>query len=127
MFEIRKSIFDELKRIEETYKSDYQIALAREQSVQKSLAEVVAQSQNTNQAQIALKDLDSKAQTFRAIHDNFVQRYMESLQQQSFPYTEARVISRATRGSKSQPNSMLVMTLASASGLLLAFGGALLI
>jgi succinoglycan biosynthesis transport protein ExoP len=128
MFEIRKSIFDEVRRLEETYKSDYQIALAREQSVQKSLAETVAQSQVTNQAQIALKDLDGKAQTFRAIHDNFVQRYMESLQQQSFPYTEARVISHATRPSaKSQPNSKLVMALTSASGLLLAFGVAFLI
>jgi succinoglycan biosynthesis transport protein ExoP len=128
MFEIRKSIFEEVRRIEETMKSDYQIALAREQSVQKSLAETVAQSQVTNQSQIALKELDSSAQTFRAIHDNFVQRYMESLQQQSFPYTEARVISHATRPSgKSQPNSRLVMVLASASGLLLAFGVALLI
>jgi polysaccharide biosynthesis transport protein len=128
MFEYRKSIFDELKHIQETFKSDYQIALAREQSVQKSLAETVAQSQTTNQAQISLKDLDSNAQTYRAIHDNFVQRYMESLQQQSFPYTEARVISHATRpSSKSQPNSKLVMALASASGLLLAFGVALLI
>jgi polysaccharide biosynthesis transport protein len=128
MFEYRRSIFDELKHIEETFKSDYQIALAREQSVQKSLAETVAQSQSTNQAQISLKDLDSKAQTYRAIHDNFVQRYMESLQQQSFPYTEARVITHAARpGAKSQPNSMLVMALASASGLLLAFGVALLI
>jgi succinoglycan biosynthesis transport protein ExoP len=128
MFEYRKSIFDELKHIQETFKSDYQIALAREQSVQKSLAETVAQSQNTNQAQISLKDLDSKAQTYRAIHDNFVQRYMESLQQQSFPYTEARVISHASRpAAKSQPNSKLVIALASASGLLLAFGVALLI
>jgi succinoglycan biosynthesis transport protein ExoP len=128
MFEIRKSIFDELKRIEETFKSDYQIAIAREQSIQQSLAEAVAQNQVTNQAQIALKDLDSKAQTFRAIHDNFVQRYMESIQQQSFPYTEARVISSAVRPTrKSQPNSLLVMTLASASGLLLAFGVAILI
>jgi polysaccharide biosynthesis transport protein len=128
MFEYRKSIFDELKRIEETFKSDYQIALAREQSVQKSLAETVAQSQNTNQAQISLKDLDSKAQTFRAIHDTFVQKYMESLQQQSFPYTEARVISHAVApGGKSQPNSLMVMMLASASGLMLAFGVALLL
>jgi polysaccharide biosynthesis transport protein len=128
MFEYRKSIFDELKRIEETFKSDYQIALAREQSVQKSLAETVAQSQVTNQAQISLKDLDSKAQTYRAIHDSFVQKYMESLQQQSFPYTEARVITLAARpGAKSQPNSMLVMALASASGMLLSFGIALLI
>jgi len=127
MFEIRKSIFSELKRIEETFKSDYQIALAREQSIQQSLAEAVSQNQVTNQSQIALKDLDSKAQTFRAIHDNFVQRYMESIQQQSFPYTEARVISSASRGAKAQPNSLLVITLASASGLLLAFGVAILI
>jgi polysaccharide biosynthesis transport protein len=127
MFEIRKSIFSELKRIEETFKSDFQIALAREQSIQQSLAESVSQNQVTNQSQIALKDLDSKAQTFRAIHDNFVQRYMESIQQQSFPYTEARVISIAARGIKAQPNSMLVMTLASASGLLLAFAVAILI
>ena len=128
MFEYRKSIFDELKHIQKSFKSDYQIALAREQSVQKSLAETVAQSQNTNQAQISLKDLDSKAQTYRAIHDTFVQRYMESLQQQSFPYTEARVISHAVRpAAKSKPNSKLVMALASASGLLLAFGVALLI
>jgi polysaccharide biosynthesis transport protein len=128
MYEMRKSIFDELRRIEETFKSDYQIALAREQSVQKSLAETVAQSQNTNQAQISLRDLDSKAQTFRAIHDTFVQKYMESLQQQSFPYTEARVISHAVPPrAKSQPNSLLVMMLASASGLMLAFGVALLI
>ncbi|MCK1404945.1 polysaccharide biosynthesis tyrosine autokinase [Bradyrhizobium sp. 76] len=128
MYEMRKSIFDELRRIEETFKSDYQIALAREQSVQKSLAETVAQSQNTNQAQISLKSLDSKAQTFRAIHDTFVQKYMESLQQQSFPYTEARVISHAVPPrAKSQPNSLMVMMLASASGLMLAFGVALLI
>jgi succinoglycan biosynthesis transport protein ExoP len=128
MFEIRKSIFDELKRIEETFKSDYQIAIAREQSIQQSLAEAVSQNQVANQAQIALKDLDSKAQTFRAIHDNFVQRYMEAIQQQSFPYTEARVISSAVRPTKkSQPNSVLVMTLAAASGLLLAFGVAILI
>jgi len=128
MFESRRAIFDELKRIEETFKSDYEIALAREQSIQQSLAEAVAQNQTTNQAQIALKELDGKAQTFRAIHDNFVQRYMEAIQQQSFPYTEARVISPAARPhKKAKPNSLLAMTLASASGLLLAFGVAVLL
>jgi succinoglycan biosynthesis transport protein ExoP len=128
MFEIRKSIFDELKRIEETFKSDYQIAMAREQSIERSLAEAVSQTQATNQAQVSLKDLDSNAQTFRALHDNFVQRYMESLQQQSFPFTEARVITHATRpSSKSQPSTPLVMAAASVGGLLLAFGAALLI
>jgi succinoglycan biosynthesis transport protein ExoP len=128
MFEIRRSIMDELKRIQETFKSDYQIAIAREQSIERSLAEAVSQNQLTNQAQVSLKDLDSKAQTYRALHDNFVQRYMESIQQQSFPFTEARVITHATRPpTKALPNSPLVMVLAAASGLLLAFGIALLI
>jgi polysaccharide biosynthesis transport protein len=128
MFEIRRSIMDELKRIAETFKSDYQIAMVREQSIERSLTEAVSQYQATNQAQVSLKDLDSNAQTFRALHDNFVQRYMESIQQQSFPFTEARVITHATRpSSKSQPNSKLVMAVASIGGLMLAFGVALLI
>jgi polysaccharide biosynthesis transport protein len=128
MFEIRRSIMDELKRIAETFKSDYEIAVAREQSIGRSLAEAVSQYQTTNQAQVSLKDLDSTAQTFRALHDNFVQRYMESIQQQSFPFTEARVITHATRpSSKSTPNAKFVMTAALAGGLLLAFGVAVLI
>ena len=128
MFEIRRSIMNELKRIAETFKSDYEIAIAREKSIEKSLAEAVSVNQTTNQAQISLKDLDSNAQTFRALHDNFVQRYMESIQQQSFPFTEARVITHAVRpSSKAQPNSTLVMAVASVGGVLLAFGVALLI
>jgi succinoglycan biosynthesis transport protein ExoP len=128
MFEIRRAIMNELKRIAETFKSDYEIALAREQSIERSLADAVSQNQATNQAQISLKDLDSNAQTFRALHDNFVQRYMESIQQQSFPFTEARVITHATRpSSKSQPNRKVVIAVASVGGLLLAFGVALLI
>ena len=54
-------------------------------------------SQETDQAQIALHELESNSQTYRALYDNFLQRYMESVQQQSFPITEARVISPATR------------------------------
>jgi succinoglycan biosynthesis transport protein ExoP len=79
MRELRKSIIDELQRIAASYKSDYEIAKAREESVQKSLEEIVSQSQATNQAQIALRELESTAQTYRALHDNFLQRYMESI------------------------------------------------
>jgi succinoglycan biosynthesis transport protein ExoP len=128
MFEIRRSIMDELKRIAETFKSDYQIAITREQSIEKNLADAVSQNQTTNQAQVKLKDLDSNAQTYRTLHDMFVQRYMESLQQQSFPFTEARVITHAVKPlTKNRPNSVLVVAAASVGGLLLAFGAALLI
>lgn len=121
MREIQNSVRNELQRIAETYKSDYEIARQREEGVQKQLEQAVSQSQVTNEAQVALRELESSSQTYRALYDNFLQRYMESVQQQSFPITDARVISAATRPLfKSHPRSALVLTVALAVGL--AFG-----
>jgi succinoglycan biosynthesis transport protein ExoP len=123
MREIRKSIVDELSRIAETYKSDYAIAKAREASVKKSLSEIVTESQTTNEAQVTLRALDSGAQTSRALYDNFLQRYMESVQQQSFPVTEARVITKATRPfGKSAPRTGLILAVATMGGMILGVG-----
>ena len=124
MREIQNSIRNELQRIAETYKSDFEIAKQHEESVQKQLNEAVAQSQVTNEAQVSLRELESNAQTYRALYDNFLQRYMESVQQQSFPITEARVISAATRPlSKSSPKTTLVLGLATLVGLAFGVGG----
>ena len=121
MRELQNSIRDELQRIAETYKSDFEIAKQHEDSVQTQLSQAVSQSQVTNEAQVALRELESNAQTYRALYDNFLQRYMESVQQQSFPITEARVITVGTRPlSKSSPKTMLVLGLATMVGL--AFG-----
>jgi polysaccharide biosynthesis transport protein len=123
MHELRRTMFEELQRIAETYKSDYEIAKAREESVQKSLAQIVSESQTTNEAQITLHNLDSSAQTYRALYDNFLQRYMESVQQQSFPISETRLITPATRPLiKSSPRSHLILALASLCGLLIGTG-----
>jgi succinoglycan biosynthesis transport protein ExoP len=122
MDEIKKNIVDELKRIQESYKSDYDIAVTREESVKTSLANVVSESQLTNQAQIQLRELESSAQSYQAMYDNFLQRYMESVQQQSFPITEARVISAATTPLvKSYPKSLIVLGAALLGGLILSF------
>jgi polysaccharide biosynthesis transport protein len=120
MHELRRTMFDELQRIAETYKSDYEIAKTREDSVQKSLNQIVSESQTTSEAQITLHNLDSSAQTYRALYDNFLQRYMESVQQQSFPISETRLITPATRPlSKSAPRSQLILALASLAGMLI--------
>ena len=121
MREMQNSIRNELQRIAETYKSDVEIDQQHEESVQKQLDRAVAQSQVSNEAQVALRELESNAQTYRALYDNFLQRYMESVQQQSFPITDARVISAATRPlSKSNPRTNLILMLATVVGL--AFG-----
>ncbi len=117
MAEIQNSIRNELQRIAETYKSDLEIATQNAASVQKQLSEAVAQSQVTNQAQVKLRELESNSQTYRALYDSFLQRYMESVQQQSFPITDARVISAATRPlTKSNPKTTLVLGLAALVG-----------
>jgi polysaccharide biosynthesis transport protein len=123
MREIRKVTMDELGRIAQTYQSDYQIAKAREESITKSLADIVSVSQTTNQAQVVLRDLESSAQTYRALHDNFLQRYMESVQQQSFPITEARLITTASPPTgASGPRTMFVLVAGAAGGMVLGFG-----
>ncbi|MCA1469225.1 polysaccharide biosynthesis tyrosine autokinase [Bradyrhizobium sp. IC3195] len=123
MAEIKKNIIDELKRIQQSYKSDYDIALTREESIKASLNNLVSESQLTNQAQIQLRELESNAQSYQAMYDNFLQRYMESVQQQSFPITEARVISAATAPlGKSSPKGTVVLLAALMGGLILSLG-----
>ena len=123
MREIQNSMRNELQRIAETYKSDYQIAKQREEGVQKELSQAISRSQQTDQAQIALHELESNSQTYRALYDNFLQRYMESVQQQSFPITEARVISPASRPlQKSSPQTNRVLAISGLAALILGFG-----
>jgi polysaccharide biosynthesis transport protein len=123
MKEIRRSILDELGRINESYKSDYEIAKAREASVQKRLASIVTQSQATNQSQVALKELEATSQSYRKLYDSFLQRYMDTIQQQSFPITEARLITEASRPlGKSSPKSLLILAAAIMGGTILGAG-----
>ena len=120
MLEVRRNINDEMKKIAESYKSDYEIALARVRSLESSLATEVTESQITHNAQVQLRDLESNAKSYRTISDSFLQRYMESVQQQSFPITEARLISAAIPPAhKSQPITLVVLAISTAGGLML--------
>jgi succinoglycan biosynthesis transport protein ExoP len=127
MREIRRSIADELRRVAETYKSDLAIAKAREEAVQKSLDEIVAQSTNTNRAQVTLRELESTSQSYRALADNFLQLYMISVQQQSFPLTEARLITQGSAALKpSFPKLWAVALISVVGGGIMAFGAGVL-
>jgi polysaccharide biosynthesis transport protein len=121
MRDIRNSMLDELKRIAETYKSEYAIAKTLQQDLEKRLDTLLSRSQETNQAQIALFSLEASAQSYRKLYDNFLQRYMESIQQQSFPNSEARLISPASV-SQSYPVASFIWVLAMMGGGVLGFG-----
>jgi succinoglycan biosynthesis transport protein ExoP len=125
MDQLRRSMSDELGRIAESYKSNYEIAKSREESLEKSLAQQISGAQLNNRERLGLDELESRAKAYHTIHDSFLQRYMEVTQQQSLPITEARIITAATPpGGASSPRTSRILLIASALGLLLSFAAA---
>jgi polysaccharide biosynthesis transport protein len=123
MQEVRKAIFDEVKRLAETYKSDFEIAKQREDNEKKELSRMVSQSQVSDSAQATVGQLESTAQSYKDLYTNFLQRYTESVQQQSFPISEARLISTASAPlGKSYPNVLMVASEACLLALMAGFG-----
>jgi polysaccharide biosynthesis transport protein len=124
--DVRVSVLEELKRLRESYLSAYEIAKQQVRALEDRLAEAVSQSQGANQAQVALRELESSAQTYRTMHDNFLQRYSESIQQKSFPISDARIVARASAPlSKSGPKTALILVITAAGGLVLGVASAI--
>src|ERR1019366_8080204 len=70
MVELRRSIADELNRIAQSYKSDYEIAKARVQTLETNLADLISNAQLTNRDLIGSRDLESTARVYHSIYDN---------------------------------------------------------
>ncbi|MEJ0095900.1 MAG: polysaccharide biosynthesis tyrosine autokinase [Methylocella sp.] len=123
MQEVKHSISDEMRKIAESYKSDYEIARAREQSLKNSLANAVTESQAIGPARAQLRELTANADAARTLYDTFLQRYMEAVQQQdTVPISETRMISPANPPlKKSSPKGALTLLLALAGGGILSF------
>src|SRR5262249_4948418 len=116
--DIKRSIFNELRRLAESFKSDYLIAKQRQDALEKGLAKSFAQSQETNKAQATLRELESSAQNIRTLYESFLQRYMQSLQQQTYVSTDARVVARAAPPEeKSAPKTGTILALSIVGGL----------
>jgi exopolysaccharide transport family protein len=121
---IRASILDEVRRLAETSRSDFEVAKQRQQDIEKQLALAVSQSRTTNSAELTMRELETSAKGYRSLYESFLQRYMGSVQQESFPVSEARVISPATPPQKkSKPKTGFVLALGILGGI--ALGAAL--
>jgi polysaccharide biosynthesis transport protein len=119
---ILASIREELVRLGETYKSDLEIAKLNQDAAEKELAGAVAQSQEANQVKVTLRQLESAAKTYRSQYDGLLQKYSETQAQQSYPITEARMITPADPGFKSSPITRTVLWYAILGGLILGAG-----
>src|SRR6266478_780999 len=117
---IRASILDEVRRLAETSRSDFEGAKQRQQEIEKQLALAVSQSRTTNSAELTMRELETSAKGYRSLYESFLQRYMGSVQQESFPIPQARVISPAAPPqSKSKPKTGLILALGILGGIAL--------
>lgn len=78
----------------------------------------------TARAPITLEELESTADAYRKMYETYLQAHAEAVQRQSYPVTNARVISNGLVN-KSHPKSLQLLLLAGTCGALLGLGVAL--
>jgi polysaccharide biosynthesis transport protein len=109
MAQLRSAMLDEVRRLSESYDSDYNLASTREKNLESDLTKLIAETETTNRASVRLHELESMAQSSTSLYDILRKRYMESLEQQSFPVPEARVLTRAVPPLSPERKSLLKM------------------
>lgn len=118
--DINGLILKELGRIEQVYKSDLEVALKQEADLSKSLVDYTARSSDIAQAQVRLRELERNAQADQNLYESFLDRYKTALQQESFPITDARVLTEASPArKKSSPKTVITFAFSGIAGLAL--------
>jgi polysaccharide biosynthesis transport protein len=103
-------MFDELGRIAESYRSELDVARSREKQILDGVEGATKVSVAASETQVQLRELERSAETYKNLYQTFLQRYQEAVQQQSFPITEARIITRAVPpNDPSAPRKALVL------------------
>ena len=125
VLEIARNIQSELDRLVETYRGDYEVAQANLQALQAKLNQEVKAAAQTNIQRAELRSLQSSAQAYRQIYENFLQRFTQAMQDQSYPISDARVAAPALAPiDRSAPRTSIVLavalTLGTALGVMLA-------
>ena len=107
MDEYRRQMFEELGRIAASYENAVAVARAHQQSLELKVRDATVISASANDSMVQLRELQREADAYRELYQTFLQRYQEAANQQSFPVTEARIISDASRPTRPTEPSLL--------------------
>lgn len=126
--EYSKLMFDELSRIAQGAKSDYEVANAQQKSLETQVAEQMAANEGSNSVKAQLADLQRQAKTFSDLHQNYLTRYQQLTQQQTFPVGDAQILNHAeVPGAPSSPQKTRTLAMSLILGLLAGAAGAALL
>jgi polysaccharide biosynthesis transport protein len=123
--DIRRNITAEASRLTIDVRHDWELALARQKAIEKTLGDVTGQNDVDAAKGIDLRELERNASADRALFEDFLQRSKVTEEQSSFEAREARIITPALSPSApSYPNRGRVLLTALLIGLALGAGGA---
>ncbi|WP_458756899.1 GumC family protein [Afipia sp. TerB] len=114
----QRLINDEIRRVLESTKHDYDVAKSREASLQTSLDQLQGVSTESGQAQVRLHELQREAEANRTLYESYLARYKETTSQESLEMPDSRVVTQASIPIRpSSPKTRLILGLALIFGL----------
>jgi exopolysaccharide transport family protein len=114
----QRLINDEIQRILQGTKHDYEVARSREASLQQSLDQLQGVSSSSGQAQVHLRELQREAEANRTLYESYLARYKETTAQQSLDLPDSHVVTAASIPvAPSWPKSSFILGLALTIGL----------
>lgn len=121
----QQEIRNELQRIQSVYKANVETAKTRESLIEDDFKNIMSSGSEKNMARVELAELESRASTYRRMYESVLQQLMSTLQKESFPVGDARIVAAATTPfTKTWPKSSVVMPFSLALGLVFGLLGA---
>ncbi|TBW32160.1 chromosome partitioning protein ParA, partial [Siculibacillus lacustris] len=110
MLQYEHLIFEEIVRLLQSYQSDVQIAADRVANFERSIERMRTANLADSDAMAKLRALEQEATTYNTLYAGYLQKAQDMLQQQSFPITDARIITEAAIPLlPSSPKKLLVL------------------
>lgn len=95
LVQLQGLMFEEIKRSEVVARNDVREARERLNNLEAAQEVAADQLGADNTTLVELRELERSAETVRSLYTSFLQRYQQSLQEQGFPVSNARVLNPA--------------------------------
>lgn len=120
----QRLVNDEIKRVAEADRGDYQSALANEKSLTTRLDGLKRESVETDRASVRLRELEREVEASRAVYEAFLVRARETQEQGRLDTANIRVISDAQAPIERNfpPRRLVMLGGGAAAGLMLGVG-----
>lgn len=122
--DIQRSIAAEAKRIMQSVESDYVLAKARLDAMERAMRAATGQGELSNEDAVNLRELERTAAIDKTLFEDFLQKSKITGEQVTFRARDVRVIMPAEPGGQSFPNTRRVLLTVLFAGLGLGLGGA---